>query len=441
MRLESPLFLLPKRLLSVLFIAAAFFILSPSNIFAATTVTTVKSAPTTVPKLSKFEMSFNISRPFAEGSFLPYYFYDVADTSAASPGRLSPYGVDGITVNAIFTAPSGRTITVPAFYYQDYARTKSGNGDEIMTPTANYDWRVRFTPEEIGNYTYYISIADKDGTSRYPTTGTQSLQVSASSLKGFLKVSQKDSRFLALSTGEDFVPIASGHQWPATSGRSYEYEDLFNTYGQNGINFLRIWTQNDGYNLTVEGHYDHYKWPDDFNPEGTAGFASIPKGTQMNQRGGYEFDKIAESAEKNGVYIIWNSHEDPYWIWDVARTDYKNPQYLKYWQRDYRYRIARWGYSTSVGVIEHWNEEGHIPAGSDQWNWYQTLSSYVKSIDPYHHLFNTSQGSQAYSPAFFSSSMMDITSYHDYLIWGRNKLLISSRTMLEISRNYWLLYG
>jgi len=400
-------------------ILSVAFLFAPGRVLAATSLATMKSAPASVQKMAKFEMAFTISRPFAADSFLPYYFYDAADTPAAYPNRQSPYGVDGITINAVFTSPTGKVETVPAFYYQDFTRTQSGNGDEVMAASSNYDWRVRFTPEEVGNYSYYLTIQDKDGQTRYPATGTQALQVTNSSLKGFLRVSPKDSRFLSLSTGEDFVPIASGHQWPSTNGRSYEYENLFNTYGQNGINFLRIWTQNDGYNLTVEGHFDHYKWPDDFNPEGTAGFASIPKGSQMNQRGGYEFDKIAEAAEKNGIYMIWNSHEDPYWIWDVPRTDYTNPLYLKYWERNYRYRIARWGYSTSVGVIEHWNEEGHIPSGSTQWNWYQTLSAYVKSIDPYHHLFNTSQGSQAYSPAFFSNSMMDITSYHDYLMSSR----------------------
>jgi hypothetical protein len=115
MRLKSQISVLSKRIFSVIFIALAFLSVTTSQIFAATTVTTVKSAPTSVPKLSKFEMAFTLSRPFAEGSFLPYYFYDAADTPAANPGRLSPYGVDGITVNAIFTSPSGKTITVPAF--------------------------------------------------------------------------------------------------------------------------------------------------------------------------------------------------------------------------------------------------------------------------------------------------------------------------------------
>lgn len=402
-----------------MFTLLAGWIGSPA--LALTSVTTVKSSPATVSKLAKYELSFTLSRTFPADSFLPYYYYDAADTPAAFPGRTSPYGVDGITVNVVFTSPTGVQKTVPAFYYQDFTRTQAGNGDEIMTPLATIDWRARFTPEEVGTYSYYITVADKDGTSRYPTTGATSFSVSASSNKGFLRVSPTDSRFFTLSSGQDFVPIGSGHQWWTSKNatRSYDYETTFNDFGKNGVNFVRLWTQNDGYALTVESHFDHYKWPDDFNPENRIDLATIPKGTQINMRGAYELDKITEAAERNGIYMVLSSHEDPYWIWDVPREDLLNPLYLNYWKRNYRYRIARWGYSPAVGALEHWNEHGHIAVGSNLSNFYQTLSTYIRSIDPFGHLFTTSQGSQAYSPGFYSTTAMSIVSYHDYLMSSR----------------------
>lgn len=402
-----------------MFTLLAGWIGSPA--LALTSVTTVKSSPATVSKLAKYELSFTLSRTFPADSFLPYYYYDAADTPAAFPGRTSPYGADGITVNVVFTSPTGVQKTVPAFYYQDFTRTQAGNGDEIMTPLATIDWRARFTPEEVGTYSYYITVSDKDGTSRYPTTGATSFSVSASSNKGFLRVSPTDSRFFTLSSGQDFVPIGSGHQWWTSKNatRSYDYETTFNDFGKNGVNFVRLWTQNDGYALTVESHFDHYKWPDDFNPENRIDLATIPKGTQINMRGAYELDKITEAAERNGIYMVLSSHEDPYWIWDVPREDLLNPLYLNYWKRNYRYRIARWGYSPAVGAIEHWNEHGHIAVGSNLSNFYQTLSTYIRSIDPFGHLFTTSQGSQAYSPAFYSTNAMSIVSYHDYLMSSR----------------------
>lgn len=393
----------------------------PTKVFAATTVTAVSSEPTSLEKLGKFELVFSLSRSFPTNSFLPYYPYDANDTPQKFPGRNSPYGVDGITVQATITSPSGKAISVPAFFYQDYSRTVGGNGDTILTAGSNTSWRVRFTPEETGVYTYFLSVEDASGSSRWPTNGTKSFSVTPSTRTGFLRVASDDSRFLRLSTGQSFVPISSGQHWfdAQARTRSLGTEKAFDEFGKHGVNFTRFWTQNDGYNVTVEGHFDSYKWPDDANPENRIDIATIPKGTQINQRGSYELDAVVQAAERNGVKLIFSSHEDPYWIWDVPREDLKNPRYLDYWKRNYRYRVARWGYSTSIGAWEHWNEHGHISVGTDLSNFYQTLSSYVRSIDPYAHLFTTSQGSQAYSPGFYSTKAMDIISYHDYLMSSR----------------------
>ena len=73
----------------------------------------------------------------------------------------------------------------------------------------------------------------------------------------------------------------------------------FTEWKSYGINFTRIWFQNDGFNITLEGRYDAYSWPDDYRPtDNGVNIANLPKGTQINQRGAYEIDKIFESAEK-----------------------------------------------------------------------------------------------------------------------------------------------
>lgn len=405
--------------LSGLALAAGAFVAAPPAC-AATTVTGHSVNASSVGRYQKFEITFQISRSFPADSFLPYYYYDANDTPARFPGRNSPYGVDGITINAIFTSPSGKQLIIPAFYYQDYTRTRSGD-TEIMTPGSNFSWKVRFAPEETGNYQYYLTIADKDGTSRYPASGSQQFAAIASNKPGFIRTSPRDSRFLEYSNGISFVPIGAGHQWWKCCGkRSYDYDEAFDQFGANGTNFTRIWSQNDGYALTVEGRFDAYKYPDDYNPQDRGiDLNSIPKGTQINQRGAYQLDKIIEAAERNNIAIVDSSHEDPYWIWDVPREAYTNELYTNYWKRNYRYRIARWGYSTSLLAWERWNEHGHISTGSNAHNWYVQFASWVRANDPYRHLFTTSQGSQAYSPGFFSSSAADYTSYHDYLMSNR----------------------
>jgi hypothetical protein len=397
--------------------------LFPRAVSAATTVTNFISGNASVPQYGKYEATFTISRQFPEGSFLPYYFYDPTDTPDQYPDRNSPYGIDGISIDAIFTAPSGKKLTVPAFYFQEYIRS-----EDTMTPTNNYFWKIRFAPEEIGEYRYYIQIQDNTGTSRYPENVSLSFLSTPSSSRGFIRVSPRDSRFLEFSNGESFIPNSAGRQWWGP-GRTTIYEKTFSDFKTHAINFTRIWDQNDGFGLTVEGHFDAYTYPDDAGLGGQDDVArAVPKGTQMNQRGNAEEDFIIEQAEQNGVYIQLCAHSDPYWIWDASVHDegwntqpveFDDVQHINYWKRNYRYRIARWGYSTAILAWETWNEHGHIQPDTNAYRFYQIIGQYLLENDPYQHLRTTSQGSQAWSPAFWSSPAFDIANYHDYMMPSR----------------------
>jgi hypothetical protein len=426
------------------FIISLLIFSLPQHVFAATTVTSFTPGAATVGLYQKYEATFSISRTFpvmpdfaypnlfdqAKQSMLPYYYYDPADNPTAYPGRTSPYGIDGITINANIISPSGRQITLPAFYYQQFSRS----GD-VMTPSSSYSWKFRYAPDETGTYTYTISIQDKNGASTYPASGNLSFQSSTSAKSGFVRVSATDPRYYEFTSGASFIPLGSGRQWYTANSRVTGYESTFANWKTNGINFTRIWDQNDGFGLTTEGHFDKSSstnWWDNYPPTDNynAGRGdkynpdNLAKGTQINQRGAFEKDLIVTSADNNNVYLQLCSHGDPYWIWDASIYDeswnhsvrtFADPEHLNYWKRNYRYRIARYGYSTSVFAWETWNEHGHIMAGTDLYNFYQTLGQYINSTDPYHHLRTTSQGSQAFSPGFWSSGGMDLANFHDYL--------------------------
>ena len=364
----------------------------------------------------------------ARQAMLPYYFYDPTDTPAKDPNRKSPYGVDGISIDALITSPSGRKIILPAFYYQDFVRSISG-GVERMTPTRcatvgkSVSLQMKLAP-----YTYTIRIQDRSGVW---TSQPYSFKSTPSNSEGFVRVSPRDNRFLEFDSGVSFIPISAGAQWWSGDGRSFDYETTFRQFNQHNINFVRIWDQNDGFALTVEGHFDAYQFPDDFRPTDNAekyadpkyAVENLAKGTQMNQRGNYEEDRIIEAAEQNGIYVQLASHGDAYWIWDASVYEVPDGtgssagdwRHINYWKRNFRYRVARWGYSTAVLAWEHWNELGHVQPGSDWYSFYQTYAGYQHETDPYHHLRTTSQNSQAYSPGFWSSPAMDVVNYHDYL--------------------------
>lgn len=421
MNVNSRHFILLLLLVMGLFLTPEQSVLGQSSPFATPSgsgtpqVTSHTTNANQVGRYQKFEVTFQLNRVYPPDSFLPYYYYDPADAR----------GVDGITIDGHFVAPSGRELVVPAFYYQDYVR--SGTNQVTLTPGTTFAWKLRFAPEEQGTYSYFITVLDKNGSTRYPASGALQFQAVPSDNKGFVRVSPRDSRFLEFSNGESFVPNSAGRQWwmPGSALRSLDYDNTFAEFGRNGINLTRIWDQNDGYALTVEGHFDAYKYPDDFNPQDRGvNIAALPKGTQMNQRGNYEEDKIIEAAERNGVYIILSSHEDAYWIWDASvhnqpPASWADPARQRYWQRNFRYRVARWGYSTAVMAWELWNEHGHVPVNSDIYRFYQTYSQYQQQTDPFRHLRTTSQGSQAWSAGFWSSPAFDIASYHDYMMISR----------------------
>jgi hypothetical protein len=205
---------------------------------------------TTVGQYQKIEWRFDLSTTYAN----PFYYYDPTDTPATNPTNMTWFGVNGISVDLHLTSPSGKTIVVPGFFFNDFLRVKDNSlGLEVLGRVDNGRWAVRFEAAEVGTYQYYFTAQDQNGTGRYPASGTQSFAVTATSNKGFVHPSATDSRFLAYDSGGSFVPLSSGHQWWTNNAlRSYDYEAAFTNFGANGVNLTRMWDQVD-FALAVEG--------------------------------------------------------------------------------------------------------------------------------------------------------------------------------------------
>src|SRR5262249_12112584 len=67
------------------------------------------------------------------------------------PATTNPFDPDSVSLDAKFVLPSGRTMVVPGFWYQNYQRGISG-GYEYLTPNGAPGWRIRFAPPESGDY-------------------------------------------------------------------------------------------------------------------------------------------------------------------------------------------------------------------------------------------------------------------------------------------------
>lgn len=179
------------------------------------------------------------------------------------------------------------------------------------------------------------------------------------------------------------------------------------------------------YNILSDGDFErHFSKDNPGNDPNANVQLPRPLGNYFNQWSSYHLDKIISDAEAYQVYLQLCSCSGPWFTWpanpeDPNPANYSDSWWLKSWQRNFRYRVARWGYSTSVLAWERKNEYGHVTPGTAVYEFYKKYGEFQKQTDPYRHLRTTSQGSQAVSPAFWSDNFFDIANYHDYMMSNR----------------------
>jgi len=271
---------------------------------------TVLTPPST--KFAKAEWVFDLSRTYQN----PYYFYDNSDTSATNPPSMNWFGADSVSVDMHLISPSNKVITVPAFWMVDYTRAKDTNfspeGNEVLGAKDNGRWHVRFTPEEMGTYQYYLTAQDASGIGRYPSSSAADFAVGNSTAKGFVRTSAKDPRFMAYEDGTPYIPIGAGRQWWTDNvARSFDYEQAFSTFGQNGVNLTRIWDQTD-FALGVEGAAQPV-WIDQTTAYGAA------QGTEINTVNVHSGLRAAKPSVGHG------------WYQRIAVTEPTRPHTLTVW--------------------------------------------------------------------------------------------------------------
>jgi hypothetical protein len=194
---------------------------------AATTVSAIQVGPgSSVQQFARLEVTFQVSGTPATRWQWPY-------DPAPPPGV--PAGV-GISVNGVFTDPTGRQHLQPAFYSQQFL-DEVREGRDWHLPTPAFRWAVRFAPHVAGNWTFKIVATDSSGTVE---SASYAFTVVPSSSKGFLRVSRGDPRYFEFDGGQPFYGL--GFELPAfldnpTTRGEPEYAAL----AANGVDFVRVW--------------------------------------------------------------------------------------------------------------------------------------------------------------------------------------------------------
>lgn len=363
-----------------------------------------------IKKLEKFELGID----------LPNDIQTKIDNFVSDIGtdKINPYLEWEINVFAEFTHPSDpNSYWVAGFYTKEFEDSMNFTnpplpwfggtaysdtqymtlGGYAETPTA-YNFRIRFAPPETGEWQCKI----------YITTPNQSIgstsftfNVIPSNNKGYLKVGQ-NQRYFAKGNNEPFYPIGGNATFPETN-RHIDPELS---------QYVRGWDGNIGNwgNEVGEGYKTYYVLPRVYDKykerlallfdNGATLIRTMPGAMsteiEFEKLGDYtqrlhmaqEVDEILELAEDKGAYFLWNmQHQNAFhpsaqgssrlWAWDgyqfgldfcyngIEGTDnpidfFTGAESKKYYKQRLRYILARWGYSTSIGVLELFSEINEV---------------------------------------------------------------------------------
>lgn len=278
---------------------------------------------------------------------------------------INPFDPDEVTLDAVFTSPSGKVWTIPGFYNYSGWRT---------------NWMVRFSPNEAGRWNYQLKVMDRDSSI---TDTLRSFVCVESSFRGPIKIA-KNERYLEYEDGSPFY------------GVGFWYNDGYAAFNEGNI---------------TEENLDRLK-------ELGLNFISTfitPLETLGSGLGRYDqnicgrLDEVLEMCEEREMILslnlwfhaylsetVWPGgnrrwHTNPYQQICDARDFYRNKLAWDYQEKLYRYFIARWGYSRSLGI---WFVVDEVN-GTDGWvagdsliaaEWGQKVHNYFKKHDPYGHL-------------------------------------------------------
>jgi hypothetical protein len=325
----------------------------------------------------------------------------------------NPYDFDQINVQAIFTGPEGRELSVDGFYMEDF-ELNPDNG--AMTPAANEgSFRIRFAPDKTGLWSYTIRVTDQHGT---VSSEPQTFTCQAGTHKGYVR--SNPTNYLQFDNGEQYIPVGENIAWH-NNNAFLDYQQWLTALSDNGGNFFRLWHAHWG--LGIE-------WRQGWNA-----FAGLRRYKEINMA--YQ-DWLFDFCADRDIYVMFclqhhgqvatqvnpNWSDSPYNAanggpcqntWDF----FTNEAAKAHTKNRLRYIVARWGYARSIMAWELFNEVGwtdnYEQHRQEIADWHTEMSAYLKSIDPYQHLVTTSFADESQDPMVWATPDIDFTQTHYYL--------------------------
>lgn len=301
----------------------------------------------------------------------------------------NPFDPDDIQVDGVFTYPSGKVVTIPAFYIEPMKKT---DGKVLLTynpkqytKTGDPGWRIRFAGDEVGKYSFKIVARDSKG--RTCESNSNTFDMYRGRNKGWAKISDTNPS-VVVNSADNSVYYGSGSniawvrsQFTKDPGHlSYNY---FVNQAKDNTNMTRVWIC----------HWAWLEWstkPDSANSYSYAGLG------YYNQAISSSFDDVVALCEDAGLRMVVVTEDNdevgvdddydgwkynPYSTYQGGFAEnqaeyFKSPEVREQYKKRLRYIIARWGYSSAIYSINMWND---MSAPSDD------IISYLKELRDYTH--------------------------------------------------------
>ncbi len=340
----------------------------------------------------------------------------------------NPFDKNQIYLRASFTSPTGKNYLIDGFYYQDFIRT---GPPETLTVNGQPHWKIRFTPNELGQWNFKIYCTDPTGTS---STNEFHIFCLPSDKKGFVRVA--NNRYLKFENGEQFFGIGLNMAWYEYPEKTFSYQKWIDSLSANNGNLIRVWMSENAFAIewknTGLGNYSN----------------RLDRAYQLDWLFNYAEEKnvlIQLCLVPHGQFSInvnpeWNNN--PYnsangGPCSTPEQFFTNSQAKEFFKRRLDYIIARWGYATNLFAWEIFNEVDHTHNYNQNkqnvTQWLIEIAQYIKSKDPYRRLVTSSFANEFLDPMIWSSNLFDIIQIHHYNTTSDMQTALVELTKLYLS--------
>ena len=333
------------------------------------------------------------------------------------PTAANPFDPDSIRVDGAFTLPSGRTVIVPAFWYQTYQRSLSG-ATESLSGLGSPEWRLRFVPPEAGSYSLALTV-QTNGQSSGSAVATNFTVLAQNPPPRFGYVGNASSaQYFQTGDGQPLTLIGENVGWAGSRG-TYDYDTWFGAMRAAGENYARVWMC--PWWLGIE--------------------------TDANSLNRYRLDRawqldyVLQLAEQKGIYLLlcldfhgmfetkpdyWGGNNfwptNPYNVTNGGpclnqNGFFTNSTARTIYQKRLRYLTARYGYSQNLLAWQLLNEIDNEYAylnPTDVANWHSVMAGWLHANDPFGHLVTTSLTGGSDRPEIWTIPALDFAAYHSY---------------------------